>query len=124
MEQPRDPELSDILARMSLQAKKVEDAFADLATKTDAAAAERDARVQADWRAMQDGIDKEIKEMKAARAVLEHERDVRRAEEHARAAKSRAEWATSYAAAAAEMAAAAALDAEAARHQADALKRS
>ena len=68
---------------MSQQAKKVENAFADLAQKTDAAAAVRDARVQASWREMQAGIDKELKAMQAARAAREHERDVRRAVEAA-----------------------------------------
>ena len=71
MDQQRTPELSDILGQLSQQAKKVEGAFADLAKHTDAAAAQRDARAQADWRAMQEGIDKEIQEMQAARAARE-----------------------------------------------------
>ena len=121
MDQSRSPELSDILGQLSQQAKKVEDAFAELAHKTDAAAAQRDARVQADWRGMQDNIDKEIREMRAARAAREHESDVRRAEDNARAAQSRADWASSYAAAASEMARLAALDAVVARREADAL---
>lgn len=119
MDQSRSPELSDILGQLSQQAKKVENAFADLAGKTDAAAGQRDARVQADWRAMQDNIDKEVKEMQAARAAREHERDVSRAEDNAQAAQARA---ASYAVAASEMARLAALDAVAARRDADTLK--
>jgi hypothetical protein len=121
VDQSRSPELSDILGQLSQQAKKVENAFADLAGKTDAAAGQRDARVQADWRAMQDNIDKEVKEMQAARAAREHERDVSRAEDNAQAAQARADWAASYAVAASEMARLAALDAVAARGEADAL---
>ena len=121
MDQPREPELSNILTQMSQQAKKVEDAFADLAQRTDAAAAQRDARAQADWRAMQAGIDKEVKELQAASAAREHERDVRQAEEAAQVAQARADWAASYAVAASEMARMAALDAAAARREADAL---
>ena len=121
MDQSRSPELSNILGQLSQQAKKVENAFADLAGKTDAAAGQRDARVQADWRAMQDNIDKEVKEMQAARAAREHERDVRQAEDNAQAAQTRADWAASYAVAASEMARLAALDAVAARGEADAL---
>jgi hypothetical protein len=116
------PEVSDILTRLSQQAKTVEEAFADLATKTDAAAADRDARVHASWRAMQDGIDKEIKEMQAASAARKREHDVRQAEQDAQTARTRADWAASYAVTASEMARLASLDAEAARHQADALK--
>jgi hypothetical protein len=121
VDQSRSPELSNILGQLSQQAKKVENAFADLAGKTDAAAGQRDARVQADWRAMQDNIDKEVKEMQAARAAREHERDVRQAEDNAQAAQARAAWAASYAVAASEMARLAALDAVAARGEADAL---
>jgi hypothetical protein len=121
VEQSRTPELSDILAELSQQAKTVENAFADLAVKTDAAAAQRDARVQADWRTMQEGIDKQIKEMQAASAAREHERDVRQAEQNAQAAQTRADWAASYAVAASEMARLAALDAKAARRQAEAI---
>jgi hypothetical protein len=121
VDQSRSPELSDILGQLSQQAKKVENAFADLAGKTDSAAGQRDARVQADWRAMQDNIDKEVKEMQAARAAREHERDVSRAEDNAQAAQARAAWAASYAVAASEMARLAALDAVAARGEADAL---
>ncbi|MCC7024240.1 MAG: hypothetical protein IT338_15550 [Thermomicrobiales bacterium] len=122
MGQSRSPELSDILARLSTQAKKVEDAFADLAEKTDTAAARRDERVQAGWRSMQADIDNQIKEMRAARAAREHERDVQRAEQNAQAAQARADWAAAYAVAASEMARLAALDAEAARSEANALK--
>ena len=83
---------------MSEQAKEVEDAFAELADLTDTAAEERRQRAEAatkaavkqmnqdvtamktaaaaDWRAMQVGIDRELKEMEAQRAARKHERDV------------------------------------------------
>jgi hypothetical protein len=123
VEQPRVSEASEILAQMSQQAKKVEDAFADLAQKTDAAAAKRDTRAQGEWRALQDGIDREIKAMQADMAARKNARDVRQAEEQANAAQARADWAASYAMTAAEMARLAALDADVARREADALKR-
>ena len=123
MDRPKEPELSDVLARLSMQAKTVEGAFADLADKTDAAAAKRDERVQADWRAMQASIDKQVKAMQSDMDARKHELDVNAAEQHAEAAKARADWAASYAVAASEMARMAALDAEAARHEANALKR-
>lgn len=123
MDQHQAPELSDILGQLSQQARKVENAFADLAQRTDAAAAQRDARAAADWHAMQAGIDKEIKEMQAAGAARQREHDVKRAEQNAQGAQARADWAASYAVAASEMARLAALDAVAARSQADALKR-
>lgn len=120
--QSRSPELSDILARLSTQAKKVEDAFANLARKTDAAAERRDERVQASWQSMQADIDNQVKEMRAARAAREHERDMQRAEQNAQAAQERSDWAAAYAVATAELARLAALDAEAARSEANALK--
>ena len=123
MEQPRGPEASDLLDRLAQQAKKVEDAFAALAQKTDAAATHRDAKAQADWRAMQSGIDQQVKAMQADLAARKQARDAHAAEQHAQAAQARADWAGSYAAAAAEMAKMATLDAEAARREADALKR-
>jgi hypothetical protein len=123
MDRPKEPELSDVLTRLSMQAKKVEGAFADLADKTDATAAKRDEQVQADWRAMQAGIDKQVKAMQADMDTRKHERDVKAAGQHAEAAKARADWAASYAVAASEMARMAALDADAARREADALKR-
>jgi hypothetical protein len=123
VEMPREPELSQMLTRMAQQSKKVEDAFADLAAKTDAAAAERDERVQAGWRSMQADIDKQVKAMQADMAARKHERDVKSAEQHAQSAQARADWAASYAVAASEMARMAALDAEVARREADALKR-
>jgi hypothetical protein len=122
VDRSRTPELSKILADLSQQAKKVEGAFADLADKTDAAAAKRDTRVQADWRAMQDSIDTQVKAIQADQAARQHERDMNQAEQNATAAQARAEWAASYAATASEMARLAALDAVAARHEADALK--
>jgi hypothetical protein len=123
MVQPRGPELSDGLSQMSQQAKKVEDAFADLAQKTDAAAAERNTQVQAEWRALQVGIDREIKAMQADMAIRKYARDVRQAEEHAKAGQTRADWTASYAVTVAEMARLAALDSDVARREADALKR-
>jgi hypothetical protein len=123
VDRPKTPELSDVLARLSMQAKTVEGAFADLADKTDAAAAKRDERVQADWRAMQASIDKQVKVIQADMDARKHELDMNAAEQHAEAAKARADWAASYAVAASEMARMAALDAEAARHEANALKR-
>ena len=122
MNEPRSPELSDIFARLSQQARKVENAFADLAAKTDASAAERDERVQAGWRSMQADIDTRIKDLQAAKAAREHERDVQKAEHNAQEAQARADWTASYAAAASEMARMAALDAEAARSVANTLK--
>lgn len=122
MNQPRSPELSEIFARLSQQARKVEEAFAALAARTDAAAAKRDERIQAGWRSMQADIDKQIKELQAARAAREHERDVQRAEQYAQEARARADWTAAYAVAATELAHLAALDAEAARSEADALK--
>jgi hypothetical protein len=123
MDQSQGPELSDIFAQLSQQAKKVEDAFADLADKTDAAAAQRDEQVQAGWRSMQTDIDKQVKAMQAEQAARQHEHDVKQAEQHAQTAQARAAWAASYAVAASEMAKMAALDAVAARHEANALKR-
>lgn len=124
MSQPQSPELSDILARLSQQAKKVEDAFADLAAKTDASVAKRDAQVQASWRAMQADVDKQVKDLQAASDARKHERDVQRAEDNALAAQERADWSASYAEAAVAMARLAALDLEAARSEANALKKS
>lgn len=124
MSQPQSPELSDILARLSQQAKKVEDAFADLAAKTDASVAKRDAQVQASWRAMQADVDKQVKDLQAASDARKHERDVQRAEDNALAAQERADWSASYAEAAVAMARLAALDSEAARSEANALKKS
>ena len=145
MDRPRDPEASEILARMSGQAKEVEDAFAELADLTDTAAEERRQRAEAatkaavkqmnqdvtamktaaaaDWRAMQAGIDRELKEMEAQRAARKQERDVQRAEQEAQAAQERARWAASYAATVAHMATLAALDYDDARRKAEAIKR-
>ena len=145
MDRPRGPEASDILSKMANQAKDVEDAFAELADLTDTAAEERRQRAKAatdaavkqmnqdvtamktaaaaDWRAMQAGIDRELKEMEAHRATRKHERDVKRAEQEAQVARERAQWAASYAAAAAQMATLAALDYDDARRKAEAITR-
>lgn len=122
MNKPQSPELSNLFAQLSQQAKKVEDAFADLATKTDAAAAKRDDQVQAGWRTMQADIDKQIKDLQAAKAARDHDRDVQRAEQNAQDAQARADWTAAYAVTASEMAWLASLDAQAARGAADALK--
>lgn len=123
MDQSRSPELSNILEQLSHQAKKVEDAFAELAGKTDAAASQRDAQIEAGWRTMQADIDKQVKAIKADQAARKHELDVKLAEQYAQEAKARAEWAASYAVTATEMARLAALDADAARREADELHR-
>ena len=145
MEPPREPELSDLLAQLAKQAKTVEEAFADLADVTDTAAAERRDRAHAaataaaaqldrdlttaqtaaaaDWRALQAGIDKQVKAVQADMAARKHAHDVRQAEQHAQAAKARAAWAASYAVAATDMARLAALDYEVARREAEARKR-
>ena len=145
MDRPREPEASEVLTRMSGQAREVEDAFAELADLTDTAAEERRQHTEAatkaavkqmnqdvtamktaaaaDWRAMQAGIDRELKEMEAQRAARKHERDVKRAEQEAQAARERAQAASSYAAAAAHMATLAALDYDDARRKAEAIKR-
>jgi hypothetical protein len=145
MDRPRGPEASDILARMSGQAKDIEDAFAELADLTDTAAEERRQRAEAatkaavkqmhqdvttmktaaaaDWRAMQASIDRQLKEMEAQRAARKHERDVKRAEQEAQAARERAQAAASYAVTAAHMATLAALDYDDARRKAEAVKR-
>jgi hypothetical protein len=145
MDRPRGPEASDILSKMSKKAKRVEDAFAELADLTDTAAEERRQRTEAaakaavtqmnqdvttmktaaasDWREMQAGIDRELKAMEAQRAARQHEGDVKRAEQEAQAARERAQWAASYAAAAPQMATLAALDYDDARRKAEAIKR-
>jgi hypothetical protein len=71
---------------------------------------------------MQADIDNQVKEMRAARAAREHERDMQRAEQNALAAEDRSDWAAAYAVAASELARLASLDAEAARSEANALK--
>jgi hypothetical protein len=109
----RRPEASDILAKMSKQAKELEDAFAEFAELTDTAAEDRRIRVEAathtavnqlnqdvdamsaaaaaDWRAMQAGVDRELKAIEAERAARKHERDVKRVEQNAQAARERAQ---------------------------------
>jgi hypothetical protein len=152
VDRPKEPELSDVLAKLSRQAKAVENVFADLANVTDTAAEERRQHAQAaaddavkqlevtakqmdkdisaskasaaaDWRAMQTSIDEQIKAMQNDMAARKHSRDVKQAEEQAQAAKARAAWAASYAVAATEMARLAAIDADVARREAEARKR-
>ncbi len=138
-------ELSDLLAKLSQQAKKVEDGFADIAAVTDAAAEERRNRAEAaatatvkqvdeditsakaaaadDWRALTARVDNEIKSIQADIARRKHEQDVSKAEQHAEAAKERAEWAAAFAAAALDTANLAVADYDVARREAEAIKR-
>ncbi len=122
MSQAHSPELSDLLARLAEQAKKVEGAFADLAAKTDASAAKRNERLAARWRSMQADIDGQIKDLQTAKTARDHERDVQQAEKNAQEAQAQADWTASYAVAVAALARMAALDAETARSEANALK--
>jgi Cu/Ag efflux pump CusA len=137
-------ELSEQLADLSAQARKVEDAFAAIAEETDAKAAERRDRTRAaaasavdnleqgvssvedsvagHWRALQDRVDSEITGIKADIAERQHERDVNRAEQQADAAQERAVRTVAFAAAAIQAAGAAVLDAAVARREAEALK--
>lgn len=146
MDQPRSPELSDILASLAQRAKGVEDRFAELADVTDAAAEERRARAQAaateamtrvnaaatsakasaaaDWRALNANIDRQIQSIQTDIAQRQHERDVKAAEQHAAAANERAAWAIAYAAAAVDMAELAILGADVARREAKKLSAS
>lgn len=138
-------ELSDLLADLSREAKKVEDAFAAIAEETDAAAAERrdrtraaataavdnleqgaasaEASVAGHWRALQERIDAEIKGIQTGIAKRQNERDVDRAELQAKAAEERAARSVAFAAAAVQTAGVAVLDAAVARRQAEAVKR-
>jgi hypothetical protein len=138
-------ELSDLLADLSSEAKKVEDAFAAIAEETDAAAAERrdrtrtaataaadkldqgvasaEASVAGHWRALQERIDAELKGIQTGIAERQHERDVDRAELQAKAAEERAARSVAFAAAAVQTAGVAVLDAAVARRQAKAVKR-
>ena len=138
-------ELSELLADLSQQARKVEEAFAAIAEETDAAAAERrnktraaasaavanleqgaasvEASVAGHWRALQDRIDAEIKSIQAGIAERQHARDVDHAERQATAAEERAARSVAFAAAAVQTAGLAVLDAAVARREAEAIKR-
>ena len=138
-------ELSELLADLSSETKKVEDAFAAIAEETDAKAAERrdrtraaateavarldqgvasaEASVAGHWRALQERIGADVEDIKAGIAERQHARDVDEAERAATAAEERAERAVAFAAAAVQTAGLAVLDAAVARRDAEAAKR-
>ena len=138
-------ELSELLAEMSAESKKVEDAFAAMADDTDARAAERREQSRADaaaavdkleqrvasvdesisgsWRALQTKINAEVQEVQTGIAERQHERDVNRATQQADAAADRAAAAVAFAAAAIQTAGLAVLDAGVARREAEAVTR-
>jgi hypothetical protein len=138
-------ELSAMLAELSAESKKVEDAFAAMAEDTDARAAERREKSRADaaaavdkleqrvasvdesisgsWRALQTKINAEVQEVQTGIADRQHERDVNRATQQADAAADRAATAVAFAAAAIQTAGLALLDADVARREAEAAKR-
>jgi hypothetical protein len=138
-------ELSQLLADLSAESKKVEDAFAAMAQETDARAAERrdesraaagaavdrleqdvtsvEASVAGNWRALQDRIGAEVKDIQGGIVARQHERDVNRATQQAEAAEDRAARAVAFAAAAVQTAGLAVLDAGVARREAEAIKR-
>jgi hypothetical protein len=138
-------ELSEMLAELSAESKKVEDAFAAMAEDTDARAAERREKSRADaaaavdkleqrvasvdesisgsWRALQTKINAEVQEVQTGIADRQHERDVNRATQQADAAADRAATAVAFAAAAIQTAGLALLDADVARREAEAAKR-
>ncbi len=138
-------ELSEQLADLSTQAKKVEDAFAAIAEETDAKAAERRDKTRAaataavndlqqdiasvedsvagHWRALQDRVSSEISGIQTGIAERQHARDVDHAEQQARIAEERAARSVAFAAAAVETAGLAVLDSAVARREAAALQR-
>lgn len=138
-------ELSELLADLSQEVKKVEEAFAAIAEETDAAAAERrnqtraaataavdnlergaasvEASVAGHWRALQDRIDAEVQSVQAGIAERQHARDVDHAERQVTVAEDRAARSVAFAAAAVQTAGLAVLDAAVARRQAEAIKR-
>lgn len=138
-------ELSELLAGLSAESKKVEDAFAAIADETDAAVAERrdksraeaaaavdkleqgvasvEASVAGNWHALHDRISAEVNDIQSGIAARRHERDVDRAAHQAAAAEDRAAKAVAFAAAAVQTAGLAVLDAGVARREAEAVKR-
>jgi hypothetical protein len=138
-------ELSEQLADMSTEAKKVEDAFAAIAEETDAKAAERRDKTRAaataavdhveqsissaedsvadHWRALQSRVKSEISDIQTGIADRQHTRDVDHAEQQAAAAEARAERAVAFAAAAIQTAGLAVLDSAVARREANAIAR-
>ena len=138
-------DLSEQLADLSSQAKKVEDAFAAIAEETDARAAERRDQTRATataavdkleqgvasvedsvaghWRALQGRVHSEITGIQTDIANRQHARDVDHAEQQAAAAAARAARAVAFAAAAVSTAGLAVLDSAVARREAEAAKR-
>jgi hypothetical protein len=138
-------ELSEQLADLSTQAKKVEDAFAAIADETDAKAAERrdatraaaatavndlerdiasaEDAVAGHWRALQDRVGAEIAGIQTGIAERQHARDVDHANQQAKVAAERAARSVAFAAAAIETAGLAVLDSAVARREAEALQR-
>ena len=137
--------LSEQLAELSTQARKVEDAFAAIAEETDAKAIERRDKTRAaatatvdkleqditsaedavagHWRALQDRVGAEIAGIQTGIAERQHARDVDHAEQQARVAEERAARSVAFAAAAIETAGLAVLDSAVARREAVALRR-
>src|SRR5829696_8180610 len=138
-------ELSEQLADMSAEAKKVEDAFAAIAEETDAKAAERRDKTRAaataavdqldqgvgsvedsvagHWQALQSRVKSEITDIQTGMADRQQARDVDHAEQQAAAAEARAERAVAFAAAAIQTAGLAVLDSAVARREAQAIQR-
>jgi hypothetical protein len=137
--------LSEQLADLSTQAKKVEDGFAAIAEETDAKAVERRDKTRAaatatvdkleqdiasvedsvagHWRALQDRVGAEITGIQTGIADRQHARDVDHAEQQAAVAEERAARAVAFAAAAIETAGLAVLDSAVARREAQAIQR-
>jgi hypothetical protein len=138
-------ELSEQLADLSTQAKKVEDGFAAIAEETDAKAAERRDKTRAaataavdqldqsvtavedsvagHWQALQGRVKSEISDIQTGMAERQHARDVDHAEQQAAAAEARAERAVAFAAAAIQTAGLAVLDSAVAHREAVAIQR-
>jgi hypothetical protein len=138
-------ELSEQLADLSTQTKKVEDAFAAIAEETDAKAAERRDKTRAaataavdhldqsatavgdsvavHWQALQSRVKSEITDIQTGMADRQHARDVDHAEQQATDAAERAQRAVAFAAAAVQTAGLAVLDSAVARREAEAIKR-
>jgi hypothetical protein len=138
-------ELSEQLADLSTEAKKVEDGFAAIAEETDAKAAERRDKTRAaataavdhldqsatavgdsvagHWQALQSRVKSEISDIQTGMADRQHARDVDHAEQQAAAAEARAERAVAFAAAAIQTAGLAVLDSAVAHREAVAIQR-
>jgi hypothetical protein len=138
-------ELSELLAELSAESKKIEDAFATMAEETDARVAERrdqsranaqaavdglaqgltavEASVAGNWQGLQDRMGAEVREIQLGIATRQHERDVQRATQQADDAEDRASKAVAFAAAALQTAGLAVFDAAAARRDLHAVQR-